>query len=179
MADLLGGYQSNIAAWHTQELLRLVQQAAALGEYGGGKLFDTAAANALKKQGEDFTGIPAIPAGTRATADSLNDPLSRLAARYAAIVKENEDFLSRIDQFLSVLEKDSLLVDQLIAAARMEAWVARQAPLTLAKKFYLDFGASHGAAAISVPILSTHRNSPPRLLARASLTFAIKAGEPG
>ena len=87
MPDLLGGYQSDIAAWHTQELLRLVQQAAALGEYGGGKLFDTAAANAIiKNQGEDFTGIPAIPAGTRATADSLNYPLSLLTARYAAIV---------------------------------------------------------------------------------------------
>ena len=110
----------------------------------------------IKNQGEDFTGIPAIPAGTRATADSLNYPLSLLTARYAAIVNENEDFLSRINQFLSVLEKDSLLVDQLIAAAQQGG--RPPGPLTLAKKFYLDFGASHGAAAISVAILSTHRN---------------------
>jgi hypothetical protein len=52
-----------------------------------------------------------------------------------------------------VLEKDSQLIDQLIAAARMEAWVSRQAPLSLAKKFYLDFAATHGAAAVTVPLI--------------------------
>jgi hypothetical protein len=37
---------------------------------------------------------------------------------------ERDDFLARMNQFLSVLEQDSSAVDRLLYAAEMETWMA-------------------------------------------------------
>ena len=120
---LLGAYSSRISVFHYQELLKLLEAGLVLGDFGGGALFDKAAADILIQQGQDFSSLPAISAGSRAIADSVNTPLSTLSARYAAISAERDDFLARMDQFLSVLGQDSDAIDRLLYAAEMETWM--------------------------------------------------------
>src|ERR1019366_3895577 len=47
-----------------------------------------------------------------------------LTACYAAMGGERDDFLARMNQFLSVLEQDASAVDRLLYAAKMETWMA-------------------------------------------------------
>ena len=61
-----------------------------------------------------------ITAGARAMTEAVNYPLSTLTACYAAIGRERDDFLARMNQFLSVLEPDASAVDRLLYAAEME-----------------------------------------------------------
>lgn len=150
--NLLGNYETRLYDWHRQELLAQLSEALRVGEWGGGKLIDSTVADRIRSEAQDFSSLPAILAGSLATADSLNYPLSVLLARYKAISQERLDFLKRMDLFLAVLEKDSNLVDQLIAAAAMETWVSRRGALGGALKFYQDFSATHGACATSLPL---------------------------
>lgn len=149
---LLGKYQSQLTSFYAEELLKLLETAVTLGEYGGSKLIDTTAAERLKAQSRDFATLPVIPAGSRATPESIDYPMSLLTARYEAISREREDFLVRVNTFLSVLEKDANLIDQLVAAANMERWVSRRPALANAVKFYQDFAASRGSAGVSLPL---------------------------
>ena len=142
--NLLGNYSNRLSVWHYQELLKMLEQSLTDGDFGGGKLFDKAAADTLLKQGQDFSSLPTIAAGARATAQSVNHPLDLLNARYAAIAAERDDFLARMKQFLFVLENDARMVDQLLYAAEMQAWIAARPQLSQAKKFYADLAATHG-----------------------------------
>jgi hypothetical protein len=149
---LLGSYSSKLTEYHREELIKLLQAAIAAGEYGGGKLIDGKVGGLLRQQAADFASLPAVSAGSRADAESLLYPLRLLAARYETISKERQDFLARMRLFLDVLEKDSNLIDQLVAAANMETWVARRGPLSGAVQFYQDFSASHGAVSVNLPL---------------------------
>lgn len=148
--QLLGAYQSNLTAFQLEALLSLLQSGLQAGDFGGGRLFDKAASDALLAQGQDFTSIPQISAGSRALADSINHPLQILTARYQAIAKEKESFLSRINSFLAVLNKEAVVIDRLLYAAKLENWITQQPPISGSEKFYLDFGASHGTIATSI-----------------------------
>jgi hypothetical protein len=148
--ELLGNYANKLNSYHYQQLVDLLQQGLVLGDYGGGTLIDKDSISALLLQAQDFTNLPAIRAGNRAYADSINYPLSLLLARYAAIEAESADFVSRIETFLAVLDQDAELVDRLIYQAELEAWVDRQPRISLAKQFYVDFGATHGTIASDV-----------------------------
>ena len=141
---LLGAYSSRISVFHYQELLKLLEAGLVLGDFGGGALFDKAAADILIQQGQDFSSLPAISAGSRAIADSVNTPLSTLNARYAAIGAERDDFLARMDQFLSVLGQDSDAIDRLLYAAEMETWMVSRPQLSSATQFGYDFSSTHG-----------------------------------
>lgn len=150
MSDLLSGYQSNLTVFHYQELLNLVKIAVQSGDYGGGKLFDQNSAFQLQEQGRDFSSLPLIPAGSRATSESILYLFDLLRARYSAISQEKDDFVLRMNKLLSVIDKDTGLVDQILSAAEMETWVASKPRLGGSKKFYLDFAESHGIAGISI-----------------------------
>src|ERR1039458_782295 len=141
---LLGAYVPKISVFHYQELLKLLEAGLVLGDFGGGALFDKAAADALIQQGQDFSTLPAISAGSRAIADSGNTPLSTLSARYAAISAERDDCLARMDQFLSVLEQDSDAVDRLLYAAETETWMVSQPQISGAARFGYDLSSTHG-----------------------------------
>ena len=52
---LLGKYNSNLVPFHAQELLKLLEQAITLGEYGGSRLVDAAAVEKLKQQSRGFS----------------------------------------------------------------------------------------------------------------------------
>ena len=84
--DLMGAYVSKLPSWHYEELLALLEAGVAEGDYGGGALVNAQTVADLTAQGNDFTTLPAILAGSRALAESMNYPLALLAARYAAIV---------------------------------------------------------------------------------------------
>lgn len=150
---LLGAYPTRLTAYHLDELSKLVQDSYVLGEYEAGKLFDAAAAARLQKQGTDFSSLPVVSAGDRALAESINYPVSLLSARYDAMSRERDDFLKRMNGFLALVNKDAVLVDQLLAMAELEYWISRQPALSGSRKFYWTFAASHGLVADEVPLV--------------------------
>src|SRR5450759_2353859 len=85
-----------------------------------------------------------ITAGVRAMTEAVNYPLSTLTACYAAIGGERDDFLARMNQFLSVLEQDSSAVDRLLYAAEMETWMALRPQIPGAVLFGYYFTSTHG-----------------------------------
>ena len=145
--DLLPQYNSNLPTFQYLQLLQLLEANVAQGEYAAGTLFDVAAGQALQQQAQDFTSLSLPSAGQRSDAYSLNYPLSLLIARYAAMTSECADFTSRLGGYMSVLEKDSALVDFLLAAARLRAWVASRPQLGGAASFSWDFTQSLGPRA--------------------------------
>ena len=60
---LLGKYNSNLVPFYAEELLKLLEQAITLGEYGGSRLVDAAAVEKLKQQSRD--SLPAIDSGRK------------------------------------------------------------------------------------------------------------------
>ena len=150
--DLMGAYVSKLPSWHYEELLALLEAGVAEGDYGGGALVNAQTVADLTAQGNDFTTLPAILAGSRALAESVNYPLALLAARYAAIVSEQQDFVSRMAQYLAVLETDAGLVDQLLTAVELENWADQQPEIGAAARFYADFGATHGLIDDTLPL---------------------------
>lgn len=150
---LIGAYPSQLKNFHIAELAKLVQDSYVRGEYEGGKLFDTTDAAKLKESGADFQNLPLASAGDLAMADSVNHPVSLLNARYEAIGNERDHFLERMEGFLSLVNKDAVLVDQLLSMAELEFWVSRQPELSNSKKFYWTFSASHGLVSSEIPLV--------------------------
>jgi hypothetical protein len=147
---LLGIYKTNLQAFHYEELLALFKLAIQSGEFSGQRTFDEAAIVSLVQQAQDFDTLPLSLAGQRVTDDCLNTPLSLLRARFTSLVSEAADFDQRAASLLSVLEKDSSLLDQLLAAASLEAWVDSKPPVTGADTFAWDFGVGHGKVASDI-----------------------------
>lgn len=148
--NLLGPYPSNLATFYYQELLAILQTAVASGAYAGGVLFDTAAAAGLQAEGTDFSSLPVISSGTRAVADQINTPMGTLLARFNALMNESQDFQTRLAQLLTVIDKDSYLVEQNLAAALGSSWATAQPTITGAIPFSWDFAAGYGPTAINI-----------------------------
>lgn len=147
---LLGLYNSKLQAFHYQELLDLYKRAIANGDFAGNKTFDEAAINTLIKQAENFATLPVASEGQRVTDDSLNTPLDRLSARFNSLVSEANDFDTRAAGLISVLERDTTLLDQVLAGAGLNDWLADQPPLAGAQKFSWDFGMGNGPASDAI-----------------------------
>jgi hypothetical protein len=147
---LLGSYQSNLAPFHYEELLKLLETAVELGEYAGNKAFDEQAAANLRSAAQEFRTLPVASAGQRVTDDSMNRPLDLLRARFNALKSEAGDFDVRAEQLISVLEKDAALIDQILAAAGLEAWARTKTPLTAATQTKWDYAMGHGNVGSSV-----------------------------
>lgn len=88
-----------------------------IGEFSGNKSFDAQAITDLRTAAQEFSKLPVSSAGQRVTDDSMNRPLDMLRARFSALVSEARDFNSRAAQLLSVLGKDAVLIEQILAAA--------------------------------------------------------------
>ena len=144
--QLLGPYNSNLQAFHYQELLALYTAAIAAGGFAGNATFNEAAIQTLIQQSQDFTTLPLASAGQRVTDDSINYPLALLTARYNAIVAESNDFTSRAQGLISVLEKDTGLLDQLLAGADLQKWLSEQPVLEPSAKFSWNYGMGNGPA---------------------------------
>ena len=148
---LLGAYNSKLQSFHYEELLNLYKQAIAAGGYAGNQTFDEAAVTTLVQQSKDFANLPAASEGQVVTDDSLNYPLSLLYARYNALISEANSFSSEAEGLISVLEKDTTLLDQLLSAAELNEWVSEQPELYPSTKFSWSFGEGNGPTSTVVP----------------------------
>jgi hypothetical protein len=142
--QLLGQYRSSLASFHYQELLSLLKQAVQAGEYSANKTFDQAAVIALQKAAQDFSELSQPSSGQRVTDDTFNRPLQLLSARFAALASESKAFSARASALISVLEKDSALVDQLLASAALLNWAQSQPQLNGSKSLSWDFAMGYG-----------------------------------
>lgn len=143
---LLGPYNTQLQAFQYQQLLALYQQAIATGAFAGGTTFNETQINTLIQQSLDFTSLPTATAGDVVTDDSLNYPLNLLIARYNALVAESNSFDAKALALISVLQKDTGLLDILLAGADLQSWVAQQISLEPAQKFSWDFGMGNGVS---------------------------------
>lgn len=148
--NLLGPYPSQLTSFYYQGLLAILQQAISSGEYAGGTLFDSSAANNLQAEGSSFAELPVINAGTRAAADQFNTPLATLQARFNALLSESTNFQTTLASLLTVIDKDSSLVEQALAATLGNAWVQEQPIVTDSLPFSWDFAAGYGSTANSI-----------------------------
>lgn len=149
---LLGAYPTNLTTWHYQELRKLLDTNITAGEFAAGASFDTSDLLQLQQQGQDFTNLPVASAGQRVTDDSLNRPLDLLRARFNALLLEAQDFDSQAEVLMAVLVKDSSLIEQLLAAASLEAWADSLPQLTGAQKVTWDFGMGYGNVASDIDL---------------------------
>ncbi len=147
---LLGSYNSTLQSFHYQELLALYKQAISKGQFAGNQTFDSAAINTLIQQSQDFTSLPLPSSGQRVLDDSLNNPLDLLIARFSAIVAEANNFTSRTTGLISVLEKDTGLLDILLAGADFQTWLAKQPILHPSIRFSWDYGMGDGPSSDQV-----------------------------
>jgi hypothetical protein len=58
------------------------------------------------------------------TEESFNHPLGFLAAQFAALLSESNAFSTVLATLLSVLDKDTTLIDQLLAEAGLRSWAS-------------------------------------------------------
>ena len=145
--QLLGNYQSTLSSSYYQQLVTLLQQAIQAGDFGGGQVFDQAALVALQKQAQNFSTLPQPSAGQVVTDESFNNPLTLLAAQFAALLNESNAFATQMAALLSVLGKDTALVDQLLAEADLQTWASTIPAVTGATPIMWDFGVGYGPIA--------------------------------
>lgn len=148
--QLLGPYNTKLQAFHYEELLQLYKQAIAKGDFAGNATFDETSINTLIQQSQDFATLPLASAEQRVTDDSLNTPLNLLTARYQALVSEANDFDTKATGLISVLEKDTALLDQLLAGTGLNAWLAKQPTVTGASQFSWDYGMGIGSSSSEI-----------------------------
>src|ERR1035441_9203496 len=111
---LLGNFPSQLSSSYYADLLALVKQQIAVGEYAGGSTFDAAAVAALQAQGQTFTALAIPSSGDRAIADSVNTPVNLINVRFEAIQSEVTYLQSEIASLAASLANQTSLLDQLL-----------------------------------------------------------------
>lgn len=139
-----GVYRSQLQDFFYQQLAALAQKAVSSGEFAGGSLLDQSVIDQLKAQAQDFSGVPFVGAGERATWESIEQAVDMLKAKYSAMADERNQFVLEMNRFLAVLRQDNQLVEGLIRQAEFEAWKATLPAIYGAKQFGWDFGVSAG-----------------------------------
>lgn len=148
---LLGDYQSNLTAFLYEQLLAQLESSISKGHYAAGSLFDTAAAQSIQTEGQNFSKITVPAAGNTAFAEDLDVPLDTLQARYTAITNEVASVKATIPQLLSVIEREASLLDKTLAAAEGEKWGSQQPALITAQTNIWDFQSGHGVTTTVYP----------------------------
>jgi hypothetical protein len=148
---LLGNYQSNLTAYLYQQLLAQLEAGISSGEYGAGTLFDTAAAQTIQAEGQNFSSLTVPSAGNTAYVSDVNTPLDTLQARYNAITSEIANMQSTVNSLLAMVEKESNLLDKTIAAAEIEVWGSQQPFLPTGQLSLWSFESGHGITSTTYP----------------------------
>lgn len=156
---LLGTYPSSLQAFHYQELLDLYTQQIAIGGFAGTPAFDTSEITALVQASEDFTSLPLPSAGQRVDPDSINTPLNLLVARYNALTSEASAYESTTASLISILQKDTQQLDELLSAADLQVWISQQPQLSSSTKFSWSYGESTGPTGAAQISLSDPANA--------------------
>jgi len=104
---------------HTQfVLLPAARDAVAAGDpgrdFGGGQVFDQAALVALQKQAQNFSTLPQPSAGQVVTDESFKQPSHPAGCPVCGLLNESNAFATQLTALLSVLSKDTALIDQLL-----------------------------------------------------------------
>lgn len=149
--QLLGNFQSNLTAFLYEQLLNQLESSISKGQYAGGTLFDTAAAQRIQKEGQNFSTITVPAAGNTAFAEDLNSPLDILQARYTAIANEVASLQAQIPGLLALINKESGLIDKTLAAAEVEKWGSQQPGLPTSQAFLWSFESGHGVTTNNYP----------------------------
>lgn len=149
--QLLGNYQSNLTAYLYEQLLGQLETDIAAGEYGGGTLFDTSAAQTIQAEGQSFSTLTLPSAGNTAYVTDVNTPVQTLQARYNAITSEVANMQTTITALLATIQKESDLIDKTIAAAEIEVWGSQQPYLPTAQVNLWNFESGHGATSKTYP----------------------------
>jgi hypothetical protein len=147
---LLGNYKSRLTEFHYQELLSLIKDAIILGDYSGSRTIDNTTIVKLISQAQDFKDLPLPTAGQRTTEEAFNSPIDILTARFNALDSEVSDLQTRISNLIAILSKDSILLDQILAAANLEQYADSKPVLTGAKKIKWDFGIGYGVTSTTI-----------------------------
>ena len=150
--QLLGAYESQLATWYYQGLLNLLSQAVQAGDYSGNATFDTATIQQLIAEAQSFAALPTDSAGQRVTDDYLNRPLQLLAIRYASLAQEVSSFTTTANALISVIKKDTSLLDQLISAGSIDAWCKSMPQLGGAQTAQWDFTMGLGKISNDIPL---------------------------
>jgi hypothetical protein len=150
---LLGNFPSQLSSSYYADLLALVNQQIAVGEYAGGSTFDAAAVAALQAQGQTFTALAIPSSGDRAIADSVNTPMNLINVRFEAIQSEVTYLKTEIASLAASLANQTSLLDQLLGYTQGSSWASTLPQLGSASTYSWDF--SGGFSAISADIPST------------------------
>jgi hypothetical protein len=111
------------------------------------------------------------------TEESFNHPLGFLAAQFAALLSESNAFSTVLATLLSVLDKDTTLIDQLLAEAGLRSWASTIPLLTGGASILWDFGAGYGP--ITDPGMTLLWTDPASFCAESSYrSFGAGAGLP-
>lgn len=148
---LLGNFANGLQQLLYKQLLLQLDDAISKGEYSAGTLFDTKAAQAIQVLGQSFSSLTLPTAGSTAMADDINKPLDLLQSRYSAIINEITNLEIDVIELLALIDKESSLIDQIIAAAEVEAWVSQQQQLTDSNSFSWSFSSGHGITSTTYP----------------------------
>lgn len=149
--QILGNYASSLSDFQLQELEALLKSALAQGEYAGGDTFDTATANNLVTQAKDFNNLPVPSAGQRAMADTVNNPYGYLVARLNAIQSETDTYASEVQTLISLVAKDTALLDQLLAAAALRSALQTKPQIANSTVLMWDYAMGFGYVATELP----------------------------
>jgi len=141
---IIGNYASNLQSFFFQQLTQLAQKATASGEYAGGTLLDADVLASLKAQANDFSSVPFLLAGQRATEESFQRALDTLGAKYSALASERNDFILQMNRFVAALRQDNQMVEALIRQTGFERWKKALPQVLGSSQFGWDFGVSQG-----------------------------------
>jgi hypothetical protein len=149
--QLLGPYVSNITQYYYGQLLDLLNSAVQAGDFGGGTAFNQAALDKLIAQAQTFSVNVDQTAGTLAIDENFNHPVELLFAQLKAIQQEYTQFSTVINQLISILYKDTTLLEYLINAANLQTWCSQFANVG-GQSYSWDFGMGFGKTTKAVPL---------------------------
>ena len=151
--QLLGSYQSQLTTWYYQGLLNLLKQAVQLGDYSGNTTFDTDTVQALITSAQSFNQLPVDSVGSVVTDDYLNNPLQLLAIRFASLAQEVSSFTSTAEALISIIKKDSTLLEQLLNAGSLDAWCKSLPQVGGAQTAQWDFAMGLGKVSSDISLV--------------------------
>ncbi len=149
--ELLGSYTSQLTNVYYQELLALLDAAISSGDLSGGSAFNQSNLLSLEQQAQSFSALPTGTAGSRVTDDSFNYPLSLLLARLNALQAEVNSFTTVSGRLLTILQNETSLVDDLLAAADIAQWQESLPQLLDSWSVGWDFTTGQGPKSPTLP----------------------------
>jgi len=143
-------YRARINAQVFNELVELAREQIAAGDFEEGRRFDSEALARLRAFSSDFTALPQIAAGQRATAEDLLYLVRMLGARFNGIAKEARRFHQELASLIESFEDQLELCESLYRLAELEAWAEKNHRYRSGKRFAVSLASGLTPVAASV-----------------------------